>query len=150
VVDDNHDAAESLAMLLKLLSADVQVVYSGADVLEALATYKPSVVLLDIGMPGMDGLEVARRIRQLPESKDVTLIALTGWGQEEDRKRSESAGFDYHLTKPADLNALRNLLTSLDRPEGAVRGVAEPRPLQGRRKSGDPSDAGRDRAPNGG
>ncbi|MFO0809323.1 MAG: PAS domain S-box protein [Gemmataceae bacterium] len=123
VVDDNRDAAESLGVLLKLLGADVKVVFSGPDALEALATYKPAVVLLDIGMPGMDGHEVARRIRQQPDAKDVTLIALTGWGQEEDRLRSESAGFDYHLIKPADVNALQTLLVSLeDRPGGRRTG----------------------------
>ncbi len=120
VVDDNRDAAESLDTLLQLLGADVQVAYSGPEALEALSTYKPSVVLLDIGMPGMDGHEVARRIRQRPESKDVTLIALTGWGQEEDRDRSQLAGFDHHLIKPADIDALQNLLVSLeDRPAGS-------------------------------
>ncbi len=114
VVDDNRDAAESLGMLLKLLGAEVQVVFSGPDALEALATYRPSVVLLDIGMPGMDGHEVARRIRQQRGSEEMTLIALTGWGQEEDRRRSQSAGFDYHLIKPADVNALETLLLSLE------------------------------------
>jgi PAS domain S-box-containing protein len=114
VVDDNHDAAESMGILLKLLGADVHVAYSGHDALEALATYRPAVVLLDIGMPGMDGHEVARRIRQQPEFRDVTLIALTGWGQDEDRRRSHTAGFDYHLVKPADVNALQNLLALLE------------------------------------
>jgi PAS domain S-box-containing protein len=114
VVDDNRDAAQSLGMLLKLLGADVHVVYSGADAMEAIATYRPAVVLLDIGMPGMDGHEVARRIRQQPESQDITLIALTGWGQEEDRHRSQLAGFDYHLIKPADVDALQSLLGSLE------------------------------------
>ncbi len=86
VVDDNRDAAESLGMLLKLLGADVHVVYNGLDALEALTAYRPAVVLLDIGMPNMDGHEVARKIRRRPEFQDVTLIALTGWGQEEDRR----------------------------------------------------------------
>ena len=114
VVDDNRDAAHSLGTLLKLLGADVHVAYSGADALEALATYKPAVVLLDIGMPDMDGYEVARRIRQRCELQDVTIIALTGWGQEEDRRRSEKAGFDFHLIKPADVSALQTLLMSLE------------------------------------
>jgi PAS domain S-box-containing protein len=113
VVDDNRDAAESLGMLLRLLGAEVHVVCSGPDAFEALATYQPSVVLLDIGMPGMDGYEVARRIRQEPEYRGVTLIALTGWGQEEDRRRTQDAGFDYHLTKPAELTTLQTLLVSL-------------------------------------
>ena len=112
VVDDNRDAAESLGMLLRLLGADVRVVYNGPDALEALTVYRPSVVLLDIGMPNMDGHEVARQIRQRPEYQDVTLIALTGWGQEEDRRLSQSAGFNYHLIKPADAGALQTLLMS--------------------------------------
>ncbi len=114
VVDDNRDAAESLAMLLKLLGSEVHVAYDGPGALEALRTYRPSVVLLDIGMPGMDGHEVARRIRRQPELQDVTLIALTGWGQEEDRRRSQEAGFDYHLIKPVDVGALETLLSSLE------------------------------------
>jgi len=118
VVDDNHDAAESLGMLLKMLGSEVHIVYNGPDALEALRTYQPDVVLLDIGMPGMDGHEVARRIRQQPEFQHVTIIALTGWGQEEDRRRSQKAGFDYHLIKPADFSALETLLISLkSRPE---------------------------------
>jgi PAS domain S-box-containing protein len=118
VVDDHRDSAQSLGMLLKLLGADVQVVYSGPDALEAMAKYKPVAVLLDIGMPGMDGHEVARRIRQQPEYRDVTLIALTGWGQEDDRRRSKTAGFDFHLVKPADVSALQTLLISLDDRKG--------------------------------
>jgi PAS domain S-box-containing protein len=114
VVDDNRDAAESLGMLLTMLGATVHVSYSGADALQALATHKPSVVLLDIGMPEMDGYEVARRIREQPDFRDVTLIALTGWGQEKDRRRSRRAGFDFHLTKPANVDALETLLVSLE------------------------------------
>jgi signal transduction histidine kinase len=114
VVDDNRDAAESLSTLLTLLGAHVRVAFSGPEALDAFATYQPGVVLLDIGMPGMDGHEVARRIRLLPDSEDVTLIALTGWGQAEDRNRSRSAGFDHHIVKPADINALQSLLVSLD------------------------------------
>jgi CheY-like chemotaxis protein len=112
VADDNHDAADSLAMLLRLLGAEVKIVYSGSEALAALHEYRPSVVLLDIGMPGMDGHEVARRIRKLPEFKDVLLIAMTGWGQDEDRRRSSNAGFDYHLIKPADVGTLESLLLS--------------------------------------
>ncbi len=120
VVDDNRDAADSLSTLLKLLGADVFVAYDGPEALAILGQYKPEVVLLDIGMPGMDGHEVARRIRQQPEFQDVTLIALTGWGQQEDRHRSESAGFDFHLIKPADVNVLQSLLLSLDPNNPAV------------------------------
>jgi signal transduction histidine kinase/ActR/RegA family two-component response regulator len=113
VVDDNHDAADSLGALLRLLGADVHITYNGRDALAALESYRPAVVLLDIGMPGMDGYEVVRRIREQPHTNDVTVIALTGWGQEADRSRTHSAGFDYHLIKPADINALESLLGSL-------------------------------------
>jgi CheY-like chemotaxis protein len=118
VVDDNRDAAESLGMVLHLLGAQVHVVCSGPDALEALGTHRPAVVLLDIGMPGMDGYEVARRIREQPDFRDVTLVALTGWGQEEDRRRSRTAGFDYHLVKPADVTALKTLMNSLEARSG--------------------------------
>ena len=114
VVDDNHDAAESLALLLRMQGAEVEVVFNGPDALEALSRHRPSVVLLDIGMPGMDGCEVAREIRQRPGFESATLIALTGWGQEEDRRRSQSAGFDHHLIKPADMVELEKLLVSLE------------------------------------
>jgi PAS domain S-box-containing protein len=118
VVDDNRDAGRSLGMLLKLLGADAQVVCSGPEALEAIAAQRPAVVLLDIGMPGMDGYEVARRIREQPELNDLTLIALTGWGQEEDRRRTQAAGFNHHLIKPADVRALETLLLSLEGQPG--------------------------------
>jgi len=92
-------------------------VYDGAAALAALQQWPAAIVLLDLGMPGMDGYEIARRIRAQPELSAVVLIALTGWGQEEDRRRTEEAGFDHHLTKPADLAALQSLLTSLRTPE---------------------------------
>jgi CheY-like chemotaxis protein len=88
----------------------VRVVHDGPAALSELPAYRPGVVLLDLGMPGMDGFEVARRIRQIPAAGGVKLIALTGWGQEEDRRRTRSAGFDHHLTKPADIHALQALL----------------------------------------
>ncbi|HEX5445981.1 MAG TPA: response regulator [Pirellulales bacterium] len=113
VVDDNRDAADTLAMLLKLLGADVQTVYDGASALEAMRAVRPAAVLLDLGMPAMDGYEVARRIRAEPELRDVFLIALTGWGQEDDRRRSQDAGFNVHLVKPVDHLALRTLLADL-------------------------------------
>jgi signal transduction histidine kinase len=113
VVDDNRDAADSLGLLLKFLGADAHVVYDGPSALQALDVYRPAVVFLDIGMPGMDGHEVARYMRQAPEFQDVMLIAMTGWGQEEDRRRSQAAGFDHHLVKPADADALQALLSSV-------------------------------------
>jgi CheY-like chemotaxis protein len=113
VVDDNRDAAQSLAMLLKLLGAKVQVAFSGQEALEIVRTQQPAVVLLDIGMPDMNGYEVARRIRQDSAIRDVTLIALTGWGQPEDRRRSLDAGFDHHLVKPVSSQSLQEVLQSL-------------------------------------
>ena len=111
VVDDNRDAAESLVMLLEVLGAEVFAVHDGAAALEILPDYRPDLVLLDIGMPGMDGYEVAQRIRRLPDLGDIRLVALTGWGLDEDRRRTEESGFDRHLTKPADLAVLRALLS---------------------------------------
>jgi PAS domain S-box-containing protein len=113
VVDDNRDAADSLGMLLKFLGADVQVAHGGREALEAFEAYRPSVVLLDLGMPEMDGYQVARAIRGRADGERVPIIALTGWGQEEDRRRSHEAGFDHHLIKPADIAALRALLGSV-------------------------------------
>lgn len=110
VVDDNVDSAKSLGLLLKKLGAEVQVVHDGPSALDLLAHYHPTVVLLDIGMPGMDGYEVARRIRSQPNGDQLLLIALTGWGQEDDRLRSRQAGFDHHLLKPADLSALKAIV----------------------------------------
>jgi signal transduction histidine kinase len=110
VVDDNVDAAESLGLLLRFLGADVEVAHDGPSALERMQPFRPELVLLDIGMPGMDGYEVAARIRALPSNGDVTVIALTGWGQSEDRARSHAAGFDRHLVKPVDIDTLEALL----------------------------------------
>jgi signal transduction histidine kinase len=114
VVDDNRDSAESMGMLLGFLGADVRVAFNGAQALEAYAAYDPAVVLLDIGMPGMDGYEVVRRLRADYPKRRAAIVALTGWGQEEDRRRAREAGFDHHLIKPADLDALQALLRSLE------------------------------------
>jgi len=111
VVDDNEDAADSLGMLLEFLGAEVAVVHDGRSALEKMRTFKPAVVLLDLGMPEMSGLEVARRMREDPEMRGATLVALTGWGQREDRRRTSEAGFDYHLVKPADVGTLQSILT---------------------------------------
>jgi PAS domain S-box-containing protein len=110
VVDDNRDAAESMGLVLARAGADVEVVYDGLAALERVERFHPAMVLLDIGMPGMDGYEVARRIRARPSLSDVMLVALTGWGQAEDRRRSLEAGFDQHLIKPAGLAELRALV----------------------------------------
>jgi len=110
VVDDNADAADSIGMVLELLGAEVKVVHNGSDALDCLADYKPDVVLLDLGMPGLSGYEVARRIREAPGAGGVTIVALTGWGQREDRNRTSEAGFDHHLVKPANVEALEMIL----------------------------------------
>jgi PAS domain S-box-containing protein len=113
VVDDNHDAADSLALLLRLAGQEVRVAYDGPSALAAAREFAPALVLLDIGMPGMDGYEVARRLRQLPGQERVLLAALTGWGQEEDRRRSLEAGFDRHLVKPLEPEELQEVLAGL-------------------------------------
>ena len=110
IVDDNRDGADSLHTLLCLLGAEVQVARDGPQALAAVTTYRPAVVLLDIGMPGMNGYEVAQRIRADATITQPTIVALTGWGQPEDRRRAREAGFDHHLIKPADLVALQRIL----------------------------------------
>jgi CheY-like chemotaxis protein len=112
VVDDNQDSADTMAELLSAVGAKVEVAYDGDSALQVLRSHRPSVVLLDLGMPGLDGHEVARRMRQDPEFRDVTLIALTGWGQEENRRRTKEAGFDHHLVKPVEFAKLQALLAS--------------------------------------
>ena len=113
VVDDNRDAAESLGVLLEFLGASVMVVHDGPAALAALDVHQPTAVLLDIGMPGMDGYEVARRMRARPDGGALLLIALTGWGQAQDQALSRQAGFDHHLVKPADIEQLQALLGNI-------------------------------------
>ncbi|SDE28936.1 PAS domain S-box protein [Paraburkholderia lycopersici] len=110
VVDDNHDAADSLAMVLSSEGAHVRVTYDGAAALAALEQAAPDAIVLDIGMPGMDGYEIARQIRQRPRYAGLRIIALTGWGQHADRLRSRMSGIDSHLTKPVDFRTLIELL----------------------------------------
>ena len=110
IIDDNRDSAEMLEKLLTVIGHDASVAFTGASGIDAALREKPQVVLLDIGLPDMSGYEVARRLRAEPSLGQVTLIALTGWGQPEDRARAMEAGFDHHLTKPADPDALAALL----------------------------------------
>jgi signal transduction histidine kinase len=113
VVDDNRDAGDSLALVLSFLGAEVRVARDGPEALETFSTYSPSMVLLDIGMPGMDGYEVARTIRQRFPERSPALVALTSWGQLDDRRLAREAGFDRHLIKPAEIDTLQSLLASL-------------------------------------
>jgi signal transduction histidine kinase/CheY-like chemotaxis protein len=110
IVDDNEDAAESLAVLLSLEGHHTHVASDGPSALKAVDAYALDIVLLDIGMPGMDGYEVARRVRQQPGHSGLKLVALTGWGQEHDRERARDAGFDHHLTKPVEPSALHAVI----------------------------------------
>jgi PAS domain S-box-containing protein len=113
VVDDNADAANMLGMLLEAMGNEVQVVLDGPAALQALAAERPHVVFLDLGMPGMSGYEVAQRIREAPMHAEITLVALTGWGQAEDRRRTQAAGFHHHLVKPVDRPTLEELLATV-------------------------------------
>jgi len=105
VVDDNRDSAGTLRMMCELSGHQVHTAYDGLDAVEAAAKFQPDVILLDIGLPGLNGYEAARRIRCQPRDKDLMMVALTGWGQKEDRDRSKEAGFDAHLVKPVDFDA---------------------------------------------
>jgi PAS domain S-box-containing protein len=113
VVDDNRDAASSLAVLLQLAGNETFTAFDGAAALDAVERHRPDMALLDIGMPRVNGYEACRRIRAMPGGKDIVLVALTGWGQEEDRRKSRDAGFDAHLVKPVAYDALVALLDSL-------------------------------------
>jgi PAS domain S-box-containing protein len=112
VVDDNIDAANTLVMMLRLDGHEVEAVYAGQHALERVGTFQPQIVLLDIGLPGMDGYEVARRMRKLPGADRIRLVALTGYGQAEDRARAIEAGFDDHLVKPVESGALQGSLAA--------------------------------------
>jgi signal transduction histidine kinase/CheY-like chemotaxis protein len=121
LVDDNRDAADTLGALLQVIGADVRIAHDGHSGLNAYDVFRPSVVVLDLGMPGMDGYEVARRIRRRMGSVPATpvmLVALTGWGQSKDRSLSQAAGFDHHLIKPVNIETLRALLATVQ-PEPA-------------------------------
>jgi CheY-like chemotaxis protein len=118
VVDDNIDAADSLSQMLQLVGYSTKVAYEGVTAVELAELWHPGVVLLDLGLPNISGHEVARRLRREAWGRSMRLIAITGWGQEDDRRKSRDAGFDEHLTKPVDPDALLGLITRL------VRGAA--------------------------
>jgi len=113
IVDDNADSADSIAAILETSGHEVEVAYSAQKALEMAVEHQPDIVLLDIGLPDMDGYEVAKHLRQTPELKEMRLIAITGYGQESDRQRSREAGFDEHLVKPVEWQKLEELLASL-------------------------------------
>jgi CheY-like chemotaxis protein/anti-sigma regulatory factor (Ser/Thr protein kinase) len=112
VVDDNVDGAQSLAMMLRVLGNETRTAHDGLKAIDAAAEFLPDVILLDIGLPLLNGYDVCRQIRAHAWSKDTLIIALTGWGQDKDREQSAKAGFDHHLVKPVDLTALQNLLAA--------------------------------------
>jgi PAS domain S-box-containing protein len=125
IVDDNSDAAVSLALLLKISGNDTYTAHDGLEALDAFDRYRPEVMLLDIGLPKMNGHDVCRRIRERPGGADVVIIALTGWGQDSDRRKSQDAGFDGHLVKPVDYDALMVLLSVVESRGGRVGTRAE-------------------------
>ena len=115
VVDDNVDAADSLAMLLELAGHTTRIAHDGRQALQVAEEFRPEVVFLDIGLPHMNGYEVAQAMRRMPGLQGATLVALTGWGAEADRARAKEAGFDHHLTKPTEPTAVEELLAALGR-----------------------------------
>ncbi len=121
IVDDNEDAAESIARFLELEGHEVKTVGDGPQAIACVPVYAPQVVVLDIGLPGLSGYEVAKRLRQMPVTQDVLLIALTGYGQKEDQQRAIDAGFDRHFVKPTDPQKLVELIAQWPvQPVGAV------------------------------
>ena len=110
VVDDNEDGANSLAMLIEMSGHEIRIAHDGPEALDAARQFKPEVVFLDIGLPTMDGYEVARRMREQPSLAGAILVALTGWGSEDHKRQSKEAGFDFHLTKPVEVTAIEEIL----------------------------------------
>jgi CheY-like chemotaxis protein len=111
VVDDNEDGADSLAAILQWSGHETATSYNGLDAIEKVSTFRPEIVFLDIGLPGIDGYEVARRLRADDRTTRTMFVALTGWGSEEDKQKSMDAGFHYHLTKPVLADAVADLLS---------------------------------------
>src|SRR5690606_37043073 len=120
VVDDNRAAADTLAMMLDLLGHETQRLYDPPAVPDAVEAFRPDVVFLDVGMPGLSGYDLARLLRSRPDGNDRLLVAVTGWGQPEDRRRTRDAGFDHHLVKPPELAVVRDICASVCRVEGAA------------------------------
>jgi CheY-like chemotaxis protein len=113
VVDDNHDAATSLSMLVSLLGHDVRTGFDGVQALDLAGEFHPDLVLLDLGMPRMDGYEACRKLREQPWGAEAVVVAVTGWGRDDDRRKTQLAGFDQHLVKPVAPDAIVNILSRL-------------------------------------
>jgi CheY-like chemotaxis protein len=123
LADDNRDVVESFQMMFRILGHDVQTALDGLEALDQAERFRPDAIVLDVGMPGLDGYETARRIRQLPWSRDVVLIAVTGWGNEKDKLKSAAAGFNVHLVKPVDATTILEVLDQMDQSRaGRVSG----------------------------
>ena len=120
VVDDNRVSAVSLAILLQMTGNETRTAHDGLEAVEAAATFQPDVVLLDIGLPKLNGYEAARKIRDQSWGKNMVLVAVTGWGQDEDRQKSRDAGFNGHMVKPVDHAELMNLLQSVSERAGQI------------------------------
>ena len=125
VADDNPDAVNSLATMLEIIGHEVRRGYDGLEALENAAAFGPQVAILDIGMPKLNGYDVARRLRSEPWGKSTVLVALTGWGQEQDKADAKAAGFDRHFTKPADIGALNHFLEETAKRLAGNAGDAE-------------------------
>lgn len=119
IVDDSRDGADSLAMILDLMGNETRTAYDGEEAVAAADEFRPEVILLDIGLPKLNGYETCRRIRQEPWGKQILIIAQTGWGQEDVRLRTQEAGFNHHLVKPVDTAELMRLLDDARKSEGA-------------------------------
>jgi CheY-like chemotaxis protein len=113
VVDDNHDAATSLSMLVAMLGHDVRTGFDGVQALDLAGEFHPDLVLLDLGMPRMDGYEACRRLREQPWGAEAVVVAVTGWGRDDDRRKTQLAGFDQHLVKPVAPDAIASILSRL-------------------------------------
>jgi CheY-like chemotaxis protein len=110
IVDDNQDAAASLALLLNIAGNETHTAHDGLQAIEAAARFRPDMIILDIGLPKLNGYEACRRIREQPWGKNIVLVALTGWSLDEENPQSKGAGFDHHLVKPVEFDALKGLL----------------------------------------
>lgn len=113
VVDDNRDSAESMAVLLRLQGHETETAFHGDDVIDAVRSFRPALVLLDIGLPGIDGYEVARRLRADAANAGLRIAAMSGYGRDDDRARSREAGFDHHFIKPVDIGAVEAVIATL-------------------------------------